>query len=335
VTSVRKLSIYRDGTDRWRLIEGDALEVLKELPARSVDAVVVDPPYNLSFAGSDWDGKAIHQAVSAAGERLSPNEAFARWTRVWAAEARRVLKPGGHMVAFGASRTVHALTRGCEEAGLEIRDSLMWMFAQGMPKSRLLAGGLGTGLKPVYEPILLARAPLAGTTSRNVEVWGTGALNIEASRVDGRWPPHAVLSHAERCAGETCAPDCPVGLLERQREDLSRMFFCAKASRAEREAGLEQFPLRSVQLYTDKARPPRLRANQHPTVKPLAVMAWLVRLITPPGGIVLDPFAGSGSTGAAALLEGRLFLGVEREPEYVDIACARLTHWAHEAEGSS
>jgi DNA modification methylase len=330
----RKLPIYSDAGDRWRLVEGDALEVLKKLPSRSVDAVVVDPPYNLSLAGNAWDGKAIRQAASAAGERLSPNEAFARWTRVWATEARRVLRPGGYLVAFAAPRTAHAATRGCEEAGLEIRDQLLWLHAQGVPKSRLLPGGRSTGLKPAYEPILLARAPLEQTTPRNLEAWGTGALNIDATRVDGRWPPHAVLSHAARCTATTCAPECPVALLEQQRTDFSRMFFCAKASRQEREAGCGQLPERPARLYTGPGRLPRIRRNTHPTVKPLELMRWLTRLVTPPGGTILDPFAGSGSTGAAALTEGFGFVGIEQQPEYVDIACARLTHWAQKTEGS-
>jgi site-specific DNA-methyltransferase (adenine-specific) len=111
----------------------------------------------------------------------------------------------------------------------------------------------------------------------------------------------------------------------------SRLFYCAKTSRAEREAGCEQLPKRSVQLYTGKHHPPRLIHNIHPTVKPLALMRWLVRLITPPDGLVLDPFAGSGSTGIAAVMEDRIFLGIEREGDYVDVACARLTHWAHKA----
>jgi DNA modification methylase len=322
------VSFYEDKTARWGLIEGDALEVMATLPDASVDCLVCDPPYGISFAGNAWDGKAIREAVESEGKRPSPNEALARWTCAWATEARRILKPGGHLVAFGAPRTAHALTRGIEEAGLEIRDQLMWMYAQGMPKSRRLPGGEGTCLRPAYEPIVLARAPLEGTTPRNLQTWGTGALGIEATRVDGRWPAHVVLSHLERCKPNKCAADCPAELLEQQREGLSRMFFCAKSTRAEREAGLEQFPVRSAQLYTGKARPPRLRANQHPTVKPLGVMQWLIRLATPVGGTVLDPFAGSGSTGAAALLEGRRFLGVEREGEYIDIACARLTHWA-------
>lgn len=323
-----KVSVYSDVTDCWRLIEGNALAVLAGLPENSVDSICVDPPYGISFAGNAWDGKAIQQATSSAGERLGPNEAFARWTRIWASEARRILKPGGHLVAFGAPRTAHALTRGIEEAGLEIRDQLMWLHAQGMPKGGRLPGGLSTALKPAYEPIVLARAPLQGTTPQNLGAWGTGALNIEASRAGGYWPAHVVLTHDGRCAPNKCASDCPAGLLEQQREGFSRMFFCAKATRAEREAGLEAFPARSLQLYTGKAHPPRVRRNVHPTVKPIGLMRWLIALVTPPGGVVLDPFTGSGTTGIAAMLESRPFLGIEREGRYVDIACARLTHWA-------
>jgi len=333
--STTKLSVYRDDTDRWRLIEGDALAVLAGLPENSIDAVVADPPYGISFAGNDWDGKAIRQSVESDDERLSANEAFARWTRIWASEALRVLKPGGHLLAFAAPRTVHALTRGCEEAGLEVRDQLLWMYAQGMPKSRHLPGGQGTCLRPAYEPILLARKPLDGTTPQNLAAWGTGALGIEAARVNGRWPAHVVVSHAERCTETACLPDCPVAMLDSQHAGFARMFFSAKAMRAEREAGLEGFPVRSTQLYTGKSRPLRLRANQHPTVKPIELMRWLVKLVTPKDGVVLDPFAGSGTTGIAAMLENRPFLGIEREPEYVDISCARLTHWAHQARKSS
>jgi DNA modification methylase len=331
MSTTAKLSVYSDDTDRWRLIEGDALALLAKLPDSSVDCVVTDPPYGISFAGNEWDGKAIRHAVGGDKEHLSANEAFARWTHGWASEALRVLKPGGHLVAFSAPRTVHALTRGCEEAGLEVRDQLMWLYAQGMPKSRHLPDGQGTCLRPAYEPILLARKPLDGTTPQNLAAWGTGALGIEAARVNGRWPAHVVVSHAEHCTETTCLSDCPVGILNGQREGLARMFFCAKATRAEREAGLDGFPVRSAQLYTGKARPLRLRANQHPTVKPIQLMRWLVKLVTPLGGVVLDPFAGSATTGIAALLEDRPFLGIEREGEYVDIACARLTHWAARA----
>jgi site-specific DNA-methyltransferase (adenine-specific) len=205
---------------------------------------------------------------------------------------------------------------------------LLWVHAQGAPKSRKLSGGLGTALKPAYEPILLARKPLAGTTPHNLEAWGTGALNIEASRVNDYWPAHLALSHAPGCTPDRCTSDCPAGLLDAMHPDLlpSRLFFCAKASKHERETGCDQLPLRTDQLYSRPA--PRLRRNIHPTVKPVNLMRWLVKLITPPGGLVLDIFAGSASTGIGAVMEGRTFLGLERDARYVDIACARLTHWA-------
>jgi site-specific DNA-methyltransferase (adenine-specific) len=319
--------MYRDSTDAWRLIEGDALAVLTSLPDDAIDAVVCDPPYGIAFHDEAWDGAGKARHLDGA--------AFTAWTREWAAECKRVLKPGGYLVAFGAPRTFHRLTSGIEDAGLEIRDVLLWLHAQGAPKSRRLPGGLGTALKPAYEPILLARKPLIGTTSRNLEAWGTGALNIEASRVDGRWPAHIALSHAPQCSATLCAADCPAGRIDVAHPALgpSRLFFCAKASKRERETGCEELPLQSDLLFS---RPSvRLRRNIHPTVKPVALMRWVVALVTPQGGVVLDPFAGSGSTGIAAALEGRTFLGIEREARYIDIACARLTHWAHEATKES
>jgi DNA modification methylase len=324
-----KLALYQDDSGRWGLVEGDALAVLAKLPDASIDCVVTDPPYGIDFAGETWDGRDIRQAAS---ERGRMGEAFERWSRVWAGEARRVLKPGGHLLAFGAPRTFHRLACGIEDAGLEVRDQLLWLYAQGLPKSRRLPGGRGTNLKPAYEPILLARAPLAGGALRTIEAWGTGALNTETSRVSGYWPAHLTLSHPSGCTETRCTRECPVRLIDAGRPDLhpSRLFFCAKASKQEREAGCEQLPARPVVLFGGRRRA-RRRRNTHRTVKPLALMRWLVKLVTPPGGVVLDPFTGSGSTGAAALLEGRTFLGIEREAAYVDIACARLTHWAASA----
>lgn len=322
-------TLYEDDTNAWRLIEADALAMLARLPENSVDAIVSDPPYGIAFHGEAWDG------AGKAGEQLADGEAFAAWAKVWAAECQRVLKPGGHLVAFGSPRTFHRLASGVENAGLQIRDVLMWVHAQGAPKARKLPGGLAAMLRPAYEPILLARKPLDGTTPRNLGAWGTGALNIEASRAGGYWPAHFALSHADACTEDHCTEMCPAGLLDAAHPALrpSRMFFCAKASKAEREAGCNELPLQSDLLYS---RPGvRLRRNIHPTVKPLALMRWLVALVTPPGGVVLDPFAGSATTGIAAVMENRPFLGIERDARYIDIACARLTHWAHKAKVSS
>jgi site-specific DNA-methyltransferase (adenine-specific) len=311
---VSKITVYHDDTQRWRLIQADALGLLAKLPENSVDAIVTDPPYGIGFAGEAWDSFGTN------------SEAFQCWTREWARQAARVLAPGGHLVCFGATRTFHRLVVGVEEAGLEVRDQLLWIFAQGFPKSRRLPGGLGTTLKPAYEPILLARKPLEGNTAANLEKWGTGALNIEAAGIgaEGFWPANVALSHS---------PDCPAGMIDGESAGPSRLFYNAKASRAEREAGCEKLPRRSVALYSGKRTTPRLVGNLHPTVKPVSLMRWLLRLATPPGGTVLDPFTGSGSTGIAAILEGRQFLGIEREAQYVDIACARLTHHAHLAVG--
>ena len=210
----------------------------------------------------------------------------------------------------------------------------MWVYGQGTPKARKLPEGRAAMLRPAYEPILLARKPLTGTTPRNVEEWGTGALNTEASRINGYWPAHLVLSHAPGCTTTSCTADCPIQLLDAAHPELrpSRMFYAAKASKREREAGCDELPLQSDRLYSRPAV--RLRRNIHPTVKPVSLMRWLVGLVTPPGGVVLDPFAGSGSTGIAAVMEERRFLGIEQESKYIDIACARLTHWAHRRRGS-
>lgn len=322
-----KVALFRDGSQAWGLIEADALALMAKFPANSIDAIVTDPPYGIGFHDEPWDGVDIYRAASQLGERLSDGEAFARWTATWAAECLRVLKPGGHLVAFGSPRTFHRLTVGVEDAGLEIRDVLLWLNAQGTPKAHKLPGGRAALLKPAYEPILLARSPLTGSTPANVEEWGTGALNVETSRVNGYWPAHVALSHAAGCTEARCASDCPAALIDAAHAVLrpSRLFFAAKASKREREAGCDELPLRSDPLYSRPA--PRIRRNIHPTVKPVSLMRWLVALITPPGGVVLDPFAGSGSTGIAAVLEDRLFLGIEREPKYVDIACARLAYW--------
>ena len=329
-----------------RIIQGDCLDVMAGMEPASIDAVVTDPPYGLNFMARDWDHGV-------------PGE------RYWI-EALRVAKPGAHLLAFGGTRTYHRLTCAIEDAGWEIRDCLGWIYGSGFPKSKSLGGGLGTALKPAWEPIILARKPLAGTVAANVCEHGTGALNIDACRIgtaddmnprdfddtrrtapkfngtdyaggkvsqlrnrcgavpDGRWPANLIHDGSDevlelfpmqsgggqpkRRGGDTernafgdfAGGDATPGV-GRSSGSASRFFYCAKASRAERGEG-----------------------NVHPTVKPLALMRYLCRLITPPGGLVLDPFAGSGSTLIAAVAEGFEAVGIEREAAYAEIARQRF-----------
>jgi DNA modification methylase len=317
-----------EAESRFELIEGNALEELRELGAASVDAVVTDPPYGIGLNKEAWDGRDIRRAAKRASGDSVP-EAFECWTTLWAAECLRVLKPGGHLLAFGAPRTVHRLAAGIEDAGFELRDQLLWLYGSGVPKNGLENGRSST-LKPAYEPVVLARAPLAGTLAENEAAWGTGTLGIDEARLpaSGRWPTNVALSHRSSCRDECCIGGCPVRLLDRSRPTHrpSRFFYCSKPSRSEREAGCDALPGKVVRIYSKGATRPR--RNTHPTVKPVDLMGWLVRLVCPPGGLVLDPFAGSGSTGVAALREGRRFLGIERDSEYAQIARARLAYAA-------
>jgi site-specific DNA-methyltransferase (adenine-specific) len=317
------------------LLEGDCLEVLGTLEPESIDAVITDPPYGIGFQKKDWDSQSIREAVDADEEGLSPSEAFQRWCALWGTECLRALKPGGHILAFGSSRTFHRLAAGLEDAGFELRDTLMWLYGSGMPKSRKLEGGRGTALKPGFEPIVLGRRPLAGTVTQTIDAFGTGALEVESCRVGDRYPPNVVLSHDSDCEERRCDEGCPVRDLDcesRMRrvpeQQVSRFFYCPKTSRRERDAGCEKLSARSLDLFPNASKRSGAARNPHPTVKPLELMRWLVRLACPPGGLVLDPFTGSGTTGAAVGLEGRRFLGIERETAYSEIAAARIRHWA-------
>jgi DNA modification methylase len=320
-----------------RLLEGDCLEVLATLEPESVDAVVTDPPYGIGFQHERWDSSALREAAAEAGhDRLSPNEAFEAWCRIWAEECRRVMKPGAFLAAFGSPRTYHRLACGIEDAGLEIRDSLMWLYAEGMSKSRHYPGGRATTLKPAFEPIVLARRELDGTTAETIARHGTGALNAESCRVEERHPANVLLGHDPGCQDGSCAPGCPVAAADRcagegrTRLAPSRFLYCPKASRRERDAGCEQLPRRALDLFPSAqgGKKPADARNPHPTVKPLELMRWLVRLLCPPGGVVLDPTVGSGTTGAAAALERRNFIGIELESAYMEIAAARIEHHA-------
>lgn len=345
---------------RWQIRHADCLHVLPRLEAASVDALITDPPYGIGCNGMAWDRPARLDPGHVPGKRRrqpseNPNAAFQGFSREWSSACLHTLKPGGHLAAFAAPRTAHRLTCGLEEAGYEIRDVLMWLQGQGYPATRVLPYGLATGLKPSWEPIVLARKPLDGTLDHNLALHGTGAMNIDACRIaltpqdcpsqgrthgrritasqKGRWPANLLLTHGNACSDRGCEPDCPI----QQLGERHRFFYAAKPPRRERDAGCEQLPRRVVQTYKIGAHNEQLCAenpvaNIHPTVKPIELMRWLIRLLTPPGGLVLDPFAGSGSTGAAAMLEGARFLGIEREADYIPIARARTTYWARRAQ---
>lgn len=421
-----------------KLIHGDCLEVLKWMPDSSVDSIVTDPPYGLSFMGKKWDYDVPEQDI---------------WE-----ECLRVLKPGGHLLAFAGTRTQHRMAVRIEDAGFEIRDMIAWVYGSGFPKSmdvskaidkmdaaktqerrRLeftawvrsqgvtsrqideatgtnmgghyttaasqpaimtrnhleacrhlfrdvpewvereadqrtvesenmkrrevvgrsssgIAGGSGkhagedgaygfgaefditapatdsarqwqgwgTALKPALEPITVARKPFKGTVAANVLEWGTGAINIDGGRIEGGERPLVTSDRrlenntygaglgGSRSDGITSSGRWPANLIHDGSDEptgmlgaAARFFYCAKTSKKDRGEG-----------------------NTHPTVKPTDLMAYLCRLVTPPGGVVLDPFMGSGSTGKAAMREGFRFIGIEMDADYLAIAEARIAHEA-------
>jgi site-specific DNA-methyltransferase (adenine-specific) len=406
------------------------------MPDNSVDSIVTDPPYGLSFMGKKWD----YDVPS---------------VEIWA-ECLRVLKPGGHLLAFAGTRTQHRMAVRIEDAGFEIRDMIAWVYGSGFPKSldvskaidkaagadrevvdtysRLgRSGGIlgketeiiknittpsteaarqwqgwGTALKPALEPITVARKPLIGTVAENVLEHGTGGLNIDGCRVGtedklvaggplgansgdertgkalgmfqhgtkntfeqsalGRWPANLIhdgsddvvglfpttTSGAMKSGTQRAAQDQPGSVcygtfggnattkpIEASSGSAARFFYCAKASKCDRDEGLEGFEAKAT-AFGNQAQAElkrgnldhddgksgmnkvKMRQNSHPTVKPTDLMRYLCRLVTQPGGVVLDPFMGSGSTGKAAKFEGFEFVGCEMSPEYFEIARARI-----------
>lgn len=474
----------------YSLLHGDCVEVMRDLPDHSIDSIVCDPPYGLEFMGKGWDSMGHGNAQQA-------------WHVRWLAEALRVLKPGGYLLAFGGTRTAHRLVCAAEDVGFEIRDTLQWLYGQGFPKSLNVSkaidkaagaergvvatrktnvdtngsttgevditapatadaqkwDGWGTALKPAYEPILLARKPLSEkTVAANVLEHGTSAINIDGCRIAtsdnvsnhsrgdesatskgafgdsvaqethqtsgqalGRYPANILLSHTPDCvevgtteigkglptvssggksgdsawehrggsykAGATntgvrdygaetvpvfqCAPGCPVAMLDEQsgpagqmgamvaqtrpsphhgvfspmpaksaaplRDDpttgASRFFYTSKANNSERWGYCHACGTAFCRgIKADRAKhakcpAPEGRKNAvewHPTVKPVDIMRWLVRLVTPPGGVVLDPFAGTGTTGEAAIAEGFHPVLIEQSAVYFRIIARRL-----------
>ena len=457
-----------------RVFLGDCIEVLKGLPENSVDSIVTDPPYGLEFMGKDWDAPwkksevvtvtdkktngVFHDKGFKHGIRFSRGQqemvAFQLWATEWAVECLRVLKPGGHILAFGGSRTWHRLAVAVEDAGFEIRDSIAWIYGSGFPKSldvskaidkklgaeREVVGtsrgvgvsaednqhgginrgavgikqiamdipvtvaatseaqlweGWGTALKPAHEPVVVGRKPLVGTVAENVLLWGVGGLNIDGSRIgatkpkannsafnswrnlegredrqnpaqtynenQGRWPANVIFDEVTAGLLDEQSGVLTSGKRKPQKQNTSaterfnysshtlnnfpadsggasRFFYVAKASKRDRNEGLEEL---EAQRHADRVvddgpggENPRNRTNTakqnfHPTVKPTQLMRYLIKLVTPPGGTVLDPFTGSGSTGKAALLDGFNFVGVELTEEYLPIIEGRL-RWATE-----
>ena len=427
--------------EKTTIINDDCRIFLKTLPSNSIDSIVTDPPYELGFMGKSWDASGIAYDVT-----------------VWQ-ECLRVLKPGGHLLAFGGSRTYHRMACAIEDAGFQIRDQIMWVYGSGFPKSlnisksiegllttgsanktafKHLAGeqvdrgdwgiakqqfthgqrdtnydetagvtrlgklepttdqakeweGWGTALKPAHEPIVMARKPLDGTVANNVLTHGVGGINIDASRVEttdnfdnvkdrtdmtgkltihheggnlealdklktlGRFPANFIHDGSDEVL--ELFPDSKGGAYPAKRGQsvntafasgqeteggframgdsgsAARFFYCAKANKKDRNEGLDKsFEPRKSDTRDavgagiwEKMNAPH--QNHHPTVKPTDLMRYLVRLVTPPNGTVLDPFTGSGSTGKAAVLEGFSFIGIEQSAEYVEIAKARI-EWA-------
>jgi DNA modification methylase len=419
----------------YKILHGNNLDILPTLPDNSVDSIVTDPPYELGFMGKKWDSSGIAYSVE-----------------LWQ-QCLRVLKPGGHLLSFGGTRTWHRVAVGIEDAGFEIRDSMAWLYGSGFPKSLDIskaidkaAGaereviktikknhfsgdnysthegwarpshknpdgtakttmnitapatpeaqqwqGWGTALKPAFEPIVVARKPIEGTVANNVLKWGTGGLNIDGSRIGtetisthnapkgsfaggeenrgsdtssykthtGRWPANIILDpytaelldeqsgtsksnlrpatgkpHLGKATSVAQSGGTILDLTDRGHSDsggASRFFYVAKASKRDRNEGLDDLPLRksdqrsevAAGIWAEMEAP---KQNFHPTVKPTTLMEYLIKLVTPPGGTVLDPFTGSGSTGKAAILQGFDFIGIEMTEEYLPIIEGRLKH---------
>ncbi len=299
---------------RVRLYPGDCLETLKGLPSDSVDLVLTDPPYAIASILKRFGAATATAAKDPAFARLSDKFRGCTWdtgevafSAAFWAEVLRVAKPGAFLIAFGGTATLHRQTTAVEAAGFEIRDMLGWLYLSGQVKSHDVAKlvarhdpeaaraleGFGTGVKPGIEPATLARKPLVGTIAQNLHAYGTGAVNVAAGMID----PEDGLGL--RFPSNVCVDGSPeVDAL--YPEGAARLLYAAKADAHDR-AG-----------------------SDHATVKPLSLLRRYARMYCPAGGTILDPFAGSGTLGEAALLEGFSAILCEREPDYCEHIARRM-----------
>lgn len=387
-----------------RILQGDCRAVMATLPECSVDAIVTDPPYELTSGKKGGTGAASVNLESPYGRaRIGTGNGAGgfmgmQWDATGVAfdpetwrQALRVLKPGGYLLAFSGTRTYHRMACAIEDAGFEIRDQIGWLYGSGFPKSHNGEWG-GTALKPAWEPVCMARKPLIGTVEANWRKHGTGALNIDGCRVAGepveiginrsirggnfaaqgdgrasaesytndagRWPANVIHDGSDEVVA--AFPQTASGKANVRRESgadrsgntssaygaesrpagsamvsygdkgsAARFFWSAKASRADRNEGLgaggpPAVGTAATMREREDADWKTRNGNHHPTVKPTALMRYLCRLVTPPGGVVLDPFMGSGSTLKAAELEGFSGIGIELSAEYIAIAKRRI-----------
>ena len=369
--------------------DADCLDAMKRMPDNSIDAIVTDPPYGLSFMGKNWDHGV-------------PGVEF--WK-----EALRIAKPGSHLLAFGGTRTYHRLACAIEDAGWEIRDCVMWVYGSGFPKSMDISkaidkkfgqerekfpnplankqtsqkgtlahgdrngnsyispipvskeakkwNGWGTCLKPAYEPVIMARKPLGGTVVDTVLKYGTGGINIDECRVP--YDGETICTHSKNAKSDIYGEYNPVATHQSNGQKLGR--FPANVIHDGSDEVLEVFPdnvkggtwnnTKGARHFENNGKPTEYtnkgsdnsvgsaarffycakasksekgKDNPHPTVKPLELMKYLIKMVAPKGALVLDPFMGSGSTGVAAIQIDRRFIGIEKEPEYFKIAESRL-----------
>ena len=324
------------------LLNDDCLVAMQKLidDGVQVDSIVTDPPYHLQSIvdrfGKEGSAPAKH-GTDGAFARASKGFMGQEWDggdiafrkETWEL-ALKLLKPGGHLLAFSASRNYHRMAVAIEDAGFEIRDQLMWLYGSGFPKSHNLGDGWGTALKPAHEPIVMARKFIEGTNKNNREKYGTGGINIDGCRVElsedddprlggkGTWKTDKMANNVYgdyegKEAGSSELGRFPANVMHDGSEEVvsgfpstgqgsgKPFFYCPKVSKSERGED-----------------------NTHPTVKPQELMKYLCRLVTSKGGTVLDPFMGSGSTGMACKDEGFEFIGIEKEKEYFEIAEKRI-----------